>query len=83
MALSTYLALPDQLSAEANPANSKTPIFIGHGTMDPIIPLQQGLDTSDQLKQAGYPVDWHQYPMEHSVSLEEIEDIGRWITAKL
>ncbi|MFK8069236.1 MAG: alpha/beta hydrolase [Gammaproteobacteria bacterium] len=83
LALSTYLALPDRLTEEANPVNSNTPIFMAHGTMDPIIPLQQGLDSSDQLKQAGYQVDWQEYPMQHSVSLEEIEKIGHWITAKL
>ncbi len=83
LALSTYLALPDRLATEANSANSNTPIFMAHGTMDPIIPLQQGQDSSDQLKQAGYPINWHEYPMQHSVSLEEIEEIGRWITSRL
>ena len=83
LALSTYLALPDTLEAEADPANSKIPVFMAHGTMDPVIPIQQGKSSADQLKQAGYSLEWHEYPMQHAVSLEEIEEIGRWIIARL
>jgi len=83
MALSTYLALPDKLASEANPANSTTPVFMAHGTMDPVIPIQQGKNSADQLKQAGYAVEWHEYPMQHAVSLEEIEDISRWLVESL
>jgi phospholipase/carboxylesterase len=75
--------MPDALATEADPANAKIPVFMAHGTMDPVIPMQQGKNSADQLKQAGYSVDWHEYPMEHAVSLEEIEDIGGWITAQL
>ncbi len=83
LALSTYLALPDTLATEADPANSKIPVFMAHGTMDPIIPIQQGKNSADQLTKAGYSVEWHDYPMQHAVSLEEIEDIGRWISTQL
>jgi len=83
LALSTYLAVPETLTTEAGSNNSKIPVFMAHGTMDPVIPIQQGKDSADQLIQAGYSVDWHEYPMEHAVSLEEIEDISRWITATL
>ena len=83
LALSTYLALPETLAGEADPANSKIPIFMAHGTMDPIIPVHQGKNSADQLQQQGYPVDWHEYPIQHAVSLEEIEEIGRWISARL
>ncbi len=83
LALSTYLALPDKLASEANSANESIPIFVAHGATDPVIPVQQGRDSAEQLTQAGYLVDWHEYPMEHSVSLEEIEDISRWLRAQL
>ncbi len=83
LALSTYLAMPDTLSAEADSANAKIPIFMAHGTMDPIIPIQQGKNSADQLKKGDYSVDWHEYPIQHAVSLEEIEEIGRWITVRL
>ncbi len=83
MALSTYLALPDKLETEAHPANLTIPIFMAHGTMDPVIPIQQGKNSADQLKQTGYAVSWHEYPMQHAVSLEEIEDIGQWLVETL
>lgn len=83
LALSTYLAMPETLVVEANSANKDISVFMAHGTMDPIIPIQQGKNSADQLKQAGYSLDWHEYPMQHAVSLEEIEEIGRWITATL
>ena len=83
LALSTYLAVPDKLTVEASPANAKTPVFMAHGTMDPVIPVEHGKNAADQLKQAGYKVDWHEYPMQHAVSLEEIEEIGRWISTRL
>lgn len=83
IALSTYLGVPESLTAEAHSANSKTPIFMGHGLMDPVIPVQHGINSRERLESAGYSVEWHQYPMEHSVSLEEIDEIGQWLKARL
>jgi phospholipase/carboxylesterase len=79
MALSTYLALPQSLAAEANAANRDVPIFMGHGTADPMIRFDWADASRKTLLAAGYPLEWHTYPMPHSVCLEEVEDIGNWM----
>lgn len=79
MALSTYLPLPSALDAEASPANAGIPVFMAHGAADNIVPLAQGLASRDLLLQKQYPVEWHEYPMAHSVCPQEIIDIGQWL----
>ncbi len=79
LALSTYLPLPDQLQAEANNANLKTPLMMMHGTFDPIIPVFQGQNSRYLLQQAGYSIEWHEYPMQHAVCPQEINDISHWL----
>lgn len=83
LALSGYLPLPDRLMTEAHSANSATPIMMLHGSSDPIIPVQHGLSSRDRLMQAGYEVTWQEYPMPHSVCLEEIQTVGEWLQARL
>ena len=83
IALSTYLPLADTLSTEATAANKAIPIFMGHGTQDPIVPRAAGAKSKQTLESLGYPVDWHEYVMEHSVNPKEIDDIGSWIKARL
>jgi len=83
MALSTYLPLADSLAAEASAANHDVPIFYAHGTYDPVIPLAMAMISHAQLHEAGYTVEWHQYPMQHSVCVEEVADIGAWLRAVL
>jgi phospholipase/carboxylesterase len=79
MALSTYLPLAESFAQEATPANAKTSVFMAHGTQDPVVQYAMGSASRARLEQAGYAVDWHEYPMPHSVCLEEIKDIGRWL----
>ena len=79
MALSTYLPLADSLLQEAAPANKATPIFMAHGTYDPLVPLMMGAGSMTLLTGLGYAVEWRQYPMPHSVCPEEIQDIGAWL----
>lgn len=79
MALSTYLPLAESFAQEAAPANAKTPVFMAHGTHDPVVPYAMGTRSRDFLQQAGYGVEWHEYPMQHSVCLEEVEEIGAWL----
>ena len=79
MALSTYLPLAAILPQEASPANRKTPIFMAHGTQDPVVPYLMGANSRAVLVGLGYGVEWHEYPMPHSVCLEEIQDIGAWL----
>jgi phospholipase/carboxylesterase len=73
MALSTYLTLQESLEAEGAPANRSTPIFMAHGTQDPIVPLQLAESSAEALRRAGYEVEWHTWPMPHSVCAEEVQ----------
>lgn len=79
IALSGYLPLAHTLTKEAHPANASTPIFMAHGSNDPIIPVRLAEVSRQQLVEAGYPVEWHKYPMAHSVCGEEIDDISKWL----
>ena len=75
MCLSGYLLLSERLTAEAAAANRAVPIFQAHGTADNVVPQEFGRGSRDLLVQAGYSVDWHEYPMAHQVCLEEVRDI--------
>ncbi len=79
MALSTYLIGPERLAAEASPANRALPIFMAHGSADPVVRYEWGEASCRMLEAAGYRVEWHRYPMEHSVCLEEVRAIGAWL----
>jgi len=79
MALSCSLPLPDTLAAEAAPANRDAPIFMAHGTHDPMIPLARAVRARDTLTGLGYRVEWHEYPMPHSVCAQEIAEIAAWL----
>ena len=83
MALSTYLPLAESFAQEAAPANAKTAVFMAHGTQDPVVPYAMGRSSRDLLNQSGYAVEWHEYPMQHSVCMEEVADIGRWLVRVL
>lgn len=83
MALSTYLPLRNSLAAEASQANRSLPILICHGTHDGVLPVSLGSSTRDLLTGMGYDVEWHSYPMEHSVCMEEIAHISGWIQSRL
>lgn len=77
--LSGYLPLAASTAAERSVANQHTPIFMGHGRQDPIVLHAGGVASRDALKALGYEVEWHDYPMEHSVCPEEIADLNRWL----
>ena len=79
IALSGYLPIPEQLTEEKNQININTPIFMAHGTHDPVVPFVLGQASKKTLIQAGYNVDWHEYPIQHNVSMDEIMDIKQWI----
>ena len=82
LALSTYLTLEDSLAAEATIANANIPILMAHGTQDPLIPLSLAQASKAKMEARGFKIDWREYPMPHSVCMEEIEDIGVWIQAR-
>jgi phospholipase/carboxylesterase len=79
LALSTYLPLAGSLQSERSPANQDIPIFMAHGRYDDIIPLRRAEESRRQLEAAGYRVEWHEYPMPHSVCAEEIADIAAFL----
>jgi phospholipase/carboxylesterase len=79
IALSTYLPLGASFREEAAPENRSTPIFMAHGTHDGVVPNELGRRSKEALVQAGYDVEWHEYPMQHSVCLEEIEHVSAWL----
>ena len=81
--LSGYLPLARTLAAERSVENLHTPIFLAHGTHDDIVLPERGEATRDALQAAGYPVEWHSYPMGHSVSMEEIADLNAWLVKVL
>jgi phospholipase/carboxylesterase len=82
VALSAYLPAPGLLAAEQLEANRQTPIFAGHGSEDDVVPPQLGINARDLLLKQGYALTWHSYPMPHSVCLEEIGDIGSWLSER-
>ncbi|MGH8762641.1 MAG: alpha/beta hydrolase [Nitrosospira sp.] len=79
MALSCYLPASQTLAAEAHQANARASVFMAHGSIDNIIPMTLALASKQQLHESGYMVEWHAYPMAHTVCKEEIADIGAWL----
>jgi phospholipase/carboxylesterase len=83
IALSTYLPLPHTLERERSPANRQIPVLMAHGIEDPIVPLKLAQASCSKLLTLGYPVEWHEYHMPHSVCAEELEVVGRWLQSRV
>jgi phospholipase/carboxylesterase len=83
VALSTYVIAPAALATEAAAANRDAPIFMAHGTQDPVVQYRWGQASRDVLRAAGYAVEWHVYPMPHSAVPEEIDAIGKFLVRAL
>ena len=81
--MSGYLPLAAATAAERRDANALTPIFLAHGQRDAVISIDRGAATRDALKALGMAVEWHDYPMEHSVSAEEVADLKRFLLRTL
>jgi len=79
VALSCYLPIPEKLGAEQSGKNLTTPFFHGHGSYDPVVPFDLGKSSYQTLKAGGYQGSWHEYPLQHGVSMDELEDIKRFI----
>ncbi len=77
--LSGYLPLATLLEQERHEANHATPIFLAHGTQDPVVPFERAEASCAELKRLGYDVTWKTYPMPHSVCLEEVQDIAAFL----
>jgi phospholipase/carboxylesterase len=83
VALSTYVIGPELLAAEAHAANRDVPIFIAHGTHDPVIDVRWAERSRDTLVAGGWRVEWRTYPMEHSATVEELAAVGAFIATVL
>jgi len=81
--LSGYLPLAATLAAERSGASHGVPIFLAHGRQDPIVPYARGAASRDALAALGHAVEWHEYAMGHSVCMEEIDDLARWLNKVL
>jgi phospholipase/carboxylesterase len=83
MALSGYLPLAKSLPLEKSEANCNTPIFMAHGIWDAVVIPERAEASVDILEKLGYQVDWHTYPMEHSLHPDELRDISNFLTLVL
>lgn len=83
MALSTYLPLRTRLATEGTPSNRDLPIFMAHGVDDPVIAYPHGRSSAQCLESLNYAVEWHEYPMVHTLCLAEVEDIRLWLARVL
>jgi phospholipase/carboxylesterase len=79
LCLSGYVPLADKVATERSAASLKTPIFMVHGQMDPVIPIGRATASRDLLNKLGYQVEWHDYMMQHSLCQEEVVHISHWL----
>lgn len=79
MVLSSFLPLEDSLADERSDLNNNTPIFMAHGRHDPVVPIAWGERSLEKLKEMAYEPKWRQYPVDHSISPQEVLDIGAWL----
>lgn len=83
VALSTYMPAAQGAQAALVEGASRQPVFMAHGSEDPVVPYLAGKQSAGLLRRLGFEVDWHVYPMQHSVSGEEVRDLGNWFNARL
>ncbi|MBS0193265.1 MAG: dienelactone hydrolase family protein [Proteobacteria bacterium] len=83
VALSTYLPIAQTSIAESTPAARTTPVFMAHGSFDPIVPVMLGQRSRDALAALGMAVEWHAYPMAHQVCPPEIAALTDWLGARI
>ena len=81
--LSTWLPLAAHSVAEATAASSATPVFMAHGAHDPMVPQAWAMRSADFLRARGHDLQWHSYPIAHSVCAEEIADLARWFARRI
>jgi predicted CXXCH cytochrome family protein len=79
IALSCYLPRSSELATARTTANQATPIFMAHGTQDPVVPYPLGDESRRLLEGAGYSVEWHAYPMPHGLCEPEVAHLRSWL----
>ena len=80
--LSAYLPLAAQTAGEITAAGRATPVFLGHGAQDQVVVQSLGIRSRSALEGLGVAVQWHSYPMAHSVCADEIRDLGDWLALR-
>ena len=83
VALSTYVPAAQGAQAALVEGAARQPVFMAHGSHDPVVPYAAGKQSAELLRQLGFEVDWHEYPMQHGLCAEEVRDLGDWFTARL
>ena len=83
VALSTYVPAAQGAQAALADGATRQPVFMAHGSHDPVVPYAAGKQSAGLLRQLGFEVDWHEYPMQHGLCAEEVRDLGDWFTARL
>ncbi|WP_415885701.1 alpha/beta hydrolase [Neptuniibacter sp. QD37_6] len=83
VALSTYMATEEEIEASRTDANKELPIWVAHGTVDQVVPVQLGEQAYANLENMNYQPSWNAYPIGHEVAIEEIEALGRWMSQRL
>ena len=83
MSLSAPVPFAESLMAEVDPANATIPVFMAHGTDDRMIPFDLAQQAHGQMEARGLHLEWHTYAMGHTVVLDEIQDIARWLARVL
>jgi len=81
--LSGYLPIAASLAAERHPANADVPVFLAHGVHDDIVDIRRGHASRDALLALGHPVEWHELPIAHTVSMDEVALLQAWLLARL
>lgn len=79
VALSTYLPLAAQAGAGVAGDTAAQPVFMAHGSHDPVVPFAAGQRSAERLRALGFDVQWHAYPMAHQVCGEQLRDLGDWV----
>ena len=82
VALSTYVPSAPKARAAMAKGAGRQPVFMAHGSQDPVVPFQAGQQSAALLRELGFEVEWHAYPMPHSVCAEEIRDLGDWLARR-
>lgn len=79
VAMSSYLPMASRALADLARGAARQPVFMAHGSQDPVVPAQAGERSADVLRELGFEVEWHRYPMAHAVCADEIRDLGDWL----
>ncbi len=82
VALSTYLPLASQAEGGAAERATTQPVFMAHGTQDPVVPFAAGQRSAERLRAMGFDVEWHAYAMQHQVCGEQVRDLGQWVARR-